>query len=145
MKKTIAIILVILCVVSIFAYFYVKNVQLEKKQVSKFNAEYESYNTDKILNGLDITTLINKATSNNEKYEISKDEEGYYILDDKYSIEIYITMIINEKTYKMERINALGMNAFIEYFGPVGFKCTNVEYHESTGRIASMTFEATEY
>ena len=24
--------------------------------------------------------------------------------DDKYSIEIYITMIINEKTYKMERI-----------------------------------------
>lgn len=145
MKKTIAIILVILCVVSIFAYFYVKNVQLEKKQVSKFNAEYESYNTDKILNGLDITTLINKATSNNEKYEISKDEEGYYILDDKYSIEIYITMIINEKTYKMERINALGMNAFIEYFGSVGFKCTNVEYHESTGRIASMTFEATEY
>ena len=31
MKKTIAIILVILCVVSIFTYFYVKNVQLEKK------------------------------------------------------------------------------------------------------------------
>lgn len=144
MKKTIAIVLVILCILSVGAYFYIKNLQTEKKEVAKFNAEYEYYNDD-ALNGLDITTLINKATSNNEKYEIQKDESGMYILDDKYSIEIYITMIINGKTYKMERINNLGTTAFVEYFGAVSFKCTNVEYHESTGRIASMTFEATEY
>lgn len=144
MKKTIAIVLIILCVISIFAYFYIKNVQMEKREVAKFNTEYEYYN-DENLNGLDITTLINKATSNNEKYEIEKDENGLYILDDEYSIEIYITMIINETTYKMERISQLGTNAFVEYFGAVSFKCTNVEYHESTGRVASMTFEATEY
>ncbi len=64
MKKNIAIVLVILCVVSVGAYFYVKNVQAEKREVAKFNAEYEYYNDD-VLNGLDITTLINKATSNN--------------------------------------------------------------------------------
>lgn len=144
MKKTIAIVLVILCVISVFSYFYIKNVQMEKKEVAKFNAEYEYYN-DENLNGLDITTLINKATSNNEKYGIEKDENGLYILDDENSIEIYITMIINETTYKMERISQLGTNAFVEYFGSVSFKCTNVEYHESTGRVASMTFEATEY
>lgn len=144
MKKTIAIILVILCILSICSYFYIKNIQAEKKEIEKFNAEYEYYNDDN-LNGLDITTLINKATSNNEKYEIEKDEEGLYILDDEYSIEIYITMIINDTTYKMERITQLGTTAFVEYFGSVSFKCTNVEYHESTGRIASMTFEATEY
>lgn len=144
MKKTIAIVLIILCVISIFSYFYVKNVQAEKREVAKFNAEYEYYN-DASLNGLDITTLINKATSNNEKYEIPKDENGLYILDDQYSVEIYITMIINEKTYKMERISELGTTSFVEYFGGVSFKCTNVEYHKSTGRIASMTFEATEY
>lgn len=144
MKKNIAIVLVILCIISIGAYFYVKNVQAERREVAKFNAEYEYYNDD-VLNGLDITTLINKATSNNEKYEIQKDENRLYILDDKYSIEIYITMIINEKTYRMERISELGTTAFVEYFGSVGFKCTNVEYHESTGRIASMTFVATEY
>lgn len=70
---------------------------------------------------------------------------GLYILDDKYSIIIYITMIINEKTYRMERISQLGTESFVEYFGSVPFKCTNVEYHKDTGRIASMTFEATEY
>lgn len=145
MKKTIAIVLVILCIISVFAYFSVKNMQMKKKEVAKFNSEYEYYNNDKVLNGLDITTLINKATSNNEKYEIEKDENGLYILDDEYSIEIYVTMIINETTYKMERITQIGTNAFVEYFGGVSFKCTNVEYHESTGRIASMTFEANEY
>lgn len=144
MKKTIAIVLVILCVTSVFAYFSIKNKQIAKKEVAKFNSEYEYYN-DENLNGLDITTLINKATSNNEKYEIQKDENGLYILDDKYSIEIYITMIINETTYRMERITQLGTTAFVEYFGSVRFKCTSIEYHESTGRIASMTFEATEY
>lgn len=144
MKKTIAVVLVILCVISIFAYFYIKNVQMEKREIEKFNAEYEYYN-DENLNGLDITTLINKATSNNEKYEIEKDENGLYNLDDENSVEIYITMIINETTYRMERISQLGTNAFVEYFGAVRFKCTNVEYHESTGRVASMTFEATEY
>ncbi len=144
MKKTIAIVLVILCIISVCSYFYLKNIQTQKREIEKFNAEYEYYNDD-LLNGLDIMTLINKATSNNEKYEIQKDENGFYILDDKYSIEIYITMIINEKTYKMERINELGTMSFVEYFGGVRFKCANIEYHESTGRIASMTFEATEY
>ena len=144
MKKTIAIVLVILCIASIFTYFTIKNKQIEKKEVEKFNSEYEYYN-DENLNGLDVTTLINKATSNNEKYKIEKDENGLYILDDDYSLEIYVTMAMNETTYKMERITQLGTTAFVEYFGSVSFKCTNVEYHERTGRIASMTFEAAEY
>lgn len=144
MKKTIVIILIILCISSIIAYFSIKNMQLEKEKVQKFNSEYEYYN-DKNLNGLDITTLINKATSNNEKYQIPKDEEGLYVLDDKYSIEIYVTMIINNTTYRMERISNLGITSFVEYFGSVKFKCTKVEYHKDTGRIASMVFEAMEY
>lgn len=144
MKKTIVVVLVILCVISIFAYYSIKKMEVKKNEIEKFNAEYEYYN-DKNLNGLDITTLINRATSNNEKYEIEKDENGMYILDDEYSIEIYVTMIINETTYKMERITQIGTTAFVEYFGGVRFKCTKVEYHESTGRIASMTFEAMEY
>lgn len=144
MKKTIVIILVILCVIAIYSYFIVKNMQVQKQEVAKFNSEYEFYNTTN-LNGLDVITLINKATSDNEKNNIEKDEEGLYDLDNENSIEIYITMIINEKTYRMERINQLGVQSFVEYFGPVGFKCTNVEYHENTGRIASMTFEAMGY
>ncbi len=144
MKKNLLIIFVILIIILIIIGVNFHNMQMKRKEVSKFNLQYEEYNADN-LNGLDITTVINKAVNNNEKYEIPKDEEGLYILDDQNSIEIYIKMIINNTTYKMERINNLGMNSFIEYFGVVGFKCTDVSYHKKTGKIASMTFEATEY
>ena len=129
MKKILALILlIILVVVGIFAINY-KNLQKKKEEIRNFNLIYENYNKDN-LNGLDITTLINKAISNNEKYMVPKDEEGLYILDDENSIEIYVTMIINETTYKMERINTLGMNSFVAYFGQVRFKCTDIQYHK---------------
>lgn len=144
MKKSLIIILLILCIIVAILFIKFNNYKLEKNEVEKFNSFYEHYNKDN-LNGLDITTVINKARSNNDKYEIPKDEEGLYILDDKYSVEIYVTMIINEKTYKMERITNLGIDAFIAYFGEVKFKCTDIKYHEETGRISSMTFEAKTY
>lgn len=144
MKKIFAVILLILVVISAVVVIKFQNIQKEKKEIAKFNLEYEEYNKEN-LNGLDITTVINKAVNNNEKYNITKDENGLYVQDDDYSIQIYITMIINGKTYPMEKINALGINSFIEYFGVVGFKCTDIQYHEHSGRIASMTFEATDY
>lgn len=120
-----------------------KNLQKEKLEITKFNLNYEEYNKDN-LNGLDITTLINRAISNNEKHFVEKDEEGLYNLEDENSIEIYVKMIINNTTYRMERINNLGIVSFTEYFGEVSFKCTDVTYHKN-GKIASMTFEAKEY
>lgn len=144
MKKSLVVILIILCIIVGIIYIKYNNYKMQKDEVKKFNSFYENYNKDN-LNGLDITTLINKARSNNDKYEIPKDEEGLYQLDDKYSVEIYVKMIINDTTYRMERITNLGIDSFIAYFGEVGFKCTDIKYHKDTGRIASMTFEATNY
>ncbi len=145
MKKifTICIIIVVLlCIISSIVFIQYKNIQAQKQEVAKFNLQYEEYNKE-TLNGLDITTLINKAISNNEKNEISKSENNIYNLDDEKSIEIYVSM--NGNTHKMEKIVNLGIDSFIEYFGTVGFKCTEVKYHEKNGRIASMTFEAIGY
>ena len=144
MKKILAGLLILMIIIVIVVVFYYKDIQAKKQEIDNFNRVYLNYNKDN-LNGLDITTIINRAISNNEKYAIAKDEEGLYVLDDEYSIEIYVTMIINETTYRMERIEDLGMNSFVAYFGEVSFKCTDVQYHEKTGRVASMTFEATEY
>lgn len=144
MKKILAVLLILMIIIVIVVVFYYKDMQAKKQEIDNFNRVYLNYNKDN-LNGLDITTIINRAISNNEKYAIAKDEEGLYVLDDEYSIEIYVTMIINETTYRMERIEDLGMNSFVAYFGEVSFKCTDVQYHQKTGRVASMTFEATEY
>lgn len=144
MKKIFAVLLLILVVISVVIMIKFQNYQNEKEAIAKFNLEYEEYNKDN-LNGLDITTVINKAVNNNEKYKIAKDENGLYINDNNNSIQIYITMIINGKTYPMERINSLGIDSFIEYFGVVSFKCKEIKYHEGSGKVSSMTFEATEY
>lgn len=145
MKKSLILILIISIVAASFFVLNYKKYEISQIDLKKFNLNYEQYNKEN-LNGLDITTVMNQATSNNEKYEIPKDENGLYILDDEYSIEIYVTMIINGETYKMERFLKPEINSsFIRLFGEVNFKCTNITYHQKTGRIASMAFEATEY
>ena len=54
----------------------------------------------------------------NHEFEPSgQDENGLYILDDEYSIEIYVTMAINNETYKMERLTSGEINSnFIRLF-----------------------------
>lgn len=141
MKKTLSVICIIFLIIMLILFWNLKQVQSKNRAIKKFNYEYEFYNREGIC-GVDITTVINKATDNNEKYEIAKDENGYYIQDDENSIDIEITLINNEKTYKMERIKEVGLESFVEFFGQVQFKCTKVEYHEKTGKISKMTFES---
>ena len=144
MKKSFFVIALSFTIIVIIIFINFSNIQKQQRDAQKFNRSYEEYNKEN-LNGLDITTIINKAIDNNEKHEIQKNDEGLYIEDDMYSIKIYIKMIINEKTYPMEKINALGMESFIKYFDSVDFKCTDIQYHKKNGRVSQMTFEATEY
>lgn len=144
MKKFFAILVLAFCITVLIIVVNFNEYQKNQRQVSNFNREFEEYNKEDVL-GVDITTLINKAISNNEKYGVQKDENGLYIDDGKNSIQIYITMIINGQTYPMENINKLGMDSFTSYFGVIKFKCTNISYHEETSKIASMTFESTQY
>lgn len=142
MKKNILLLGIVFIIIILVIIINFKVNDLEMYEINKFNSEYEFYNRDD-LNGIDITTLINKATNNNEKYSIPKDENGNYVLDEDFSVEIYVVLYDeNEtKTYEMERFNKFGLNGFTNAFATATFKCTNVKYHKNTGRIASMFFE----
>ena len=145
MKKSLILILIIIVVATVFFILNYKEYEINQIDLNNFNLTYEEYNKDN-LNGLDIMTVMNQATSNNEKYEITKDENGLYILDDEYSIEIYITMVINNETYRMERFTTSETSSsFIRLFGDIKFNCKNITYHQKSGRVASMEFEAAEY
>ena len=143
MKKNFLAIFVIFLI--IMAVLFAKFVSLKRQnlEIKKFNYGYEFYNKDN-LNGLEVTTVINKAIDNNEKYNVQKDENGYYI-EDENSIEIEIKMIINNKTYPMERIKEIGIESFTEFFGEINFKCTGIKYHKENNKISKMFFESTEY
>lgn len=141
MKKTIFVLLLIFLVIIVCIYMNYKQALVVQNQAIKFNSEFEFYNKKSIL-GTDITTLINKAIDNNEKYNIPKDENDVYIADDENSIKIYVYMLINDTTYPMETLNTRGLQEFTRYFGEVEFECTAVKYHKATGKIAEMTFAA---
>ena len=140
MKKYIIIISLILmiiitiCIVGINAKLRVKRANIQA------NSDYEQYLENEIY-GTDVVTLINKAITNNEKNQVKKDEKGFYINNNQNSIKIDLVMITDEekeetKVYKMEVISKVGITEFIKNFNTAKFKCTKIEYHKATGKIA---------
>ena len=144
MKKFFLVIVIIVIAISAVVFFEYKEYQTKKREIESFNAQYEMYNKEDI-NGLDVISVINKATSNNEKYEIPKDENGIYLLDEEYSIEIFVVLELDELTLNMEKIISSDITNFVRHFGEIDFKCSEITYHEKTGRVATMTFIAEEY
>lgn len=140
MKKSVIILFVILIISVIICVVGININSNKKKTIKQQNLSYEQY-FEHVIYGADVITLINKATSSNEKSYIEKDEKGFYINDDKSSIQIDIVMITNSEkqeltTYKMETISKVGITEFIKNFNTVKFKCTKKEYHLKTGKIA---------
>lgn len=144
MKKYFLVIVILVIAISSIFFFKYKDYQTKKREIDAFNSKYEIYNKEE-LNGLDVISVINKATSNNEKYEITKDENGLYVLDDEYSIEIYVILELDELTLRMEKIISSDITNFVRHFGEIDFKCSEITYHEKTGRVATITFTAEEY
>ena len=144
MKKSLWIILliVLMSVFIIICLIYAKlnKNEEETKELIKYNLEYEEY-TKKQITGAELATLIGKAVKQNEKNKIKKDENNYFIENKENSIKIYLKMITIENTYPMEEIYNNKISEFVKNFNDIMFICTNVEYHDETGKISKMIFE----
>lgn len=139
MKKLLIFIGIVIIIIMIAIVHY-SSYQKEHKAIMKENAEYEEFK-DKQVYGLQIATIINKTIDRNNKNGIEKDEQGMYIANDTNSIQIEIYMLDNETTYKMETFYKAGTEKFVQYYGNIKFKCSNIEYHKNTGRIKYILFE----
>lgn len=140
MKKNIIIISLILIIIIIICLVGINVNSKTNKGIKQQNKQYEDYLENEIY-GTDVVTLINKAISNNEANQVSKNEKGFYISNQQSSIMVELVMIIDEekgetKTYKMEAISKVGITDFIKNFNTARFKCTKKEYHNATGKIA---------
>lgn len=62
------------------------------EQIEKFNREYEAFQKN-LLRGTDVITVINKAISNNKKYD---DQEAVYDIDVKFKLKTAISRITVE-------------------------------------------------
>ena len=93
--------------------------------------------------GADIVTIINKAIDNNEENNISKDENGNYIENER-SVKVELTLLSTDEdgktievVYPMETLEKAGLNEFISNFGLTLFECTDIEYN-SENRVSKI-------
>lgn len=145
MKKLIIIFgIILVTLVTIISVSLIEN-NKNLSNIKKYNKQYEEY-YKKTVYGTDVITLINKATNENLKNEIEKDEKGYFIDNGINSIKIEIKLLYNEKltTYQMETLTNVGLEGFVQSFNLIQFKCTNIEYHNATKKVKAITFEQIE-
>ena len=141
MKKiAIFFIITILIVCAIFAMYisYKSNYNMSKKS----NLAFEKYLNEEVY-GTDLATVINRAVDRNEKNEVTKNNKGIYQNNDENSINIEIKMLDDDSVYKMEKFYNDGIQNFINYYGNIKFKCTDIKYHSATNQVKYMLFEQT--
>lgn len=140
MKRNLFVILsffIILIVILTYVYYNYIKINLIAEQTNK---EFEKYTIDSIT-GSSLITLINKTIDENEKNNVQKDRKGNYIENDKDSIKIEIKFSESNKTFSMESVNNLGVEAFVKNYNNILFKCIKKEYHKNTNKIKYMLFE----
>ena len=139
MKHSLLIILatffIIICIICVILI----NWQSENNEIKKENSVYEEY-LNKEISGTELATIINKAVDNNEKNNVQKDKNGYYIDNEINSIKIDLKMSTVKKTYPMEEIYNNEIATFVQNFNTIKFKCTNIEYHAKTKKVSKLIF-----
>ena len=139
MKKIAIFLLIVIGIISTISYIYLNKINTEKI-AEKENIKFEVYKEQEI-DGVQLSTLINKAIDSNLQNEVRKDKIGKYLDNQTNSINIDIKFIDNDKTYNIEKIYNNGTEKFLAYYGSIKFKCTDVQYHNKTKKIKYMLFE----
>lgn len=147
MKRNLIILISALLIVCVFVVYFVINYRNMQIDAQANNKEYITYK-DKTIVGTTLVSLINKTVDNNEKNNIEKDEKNTYIENDKNSVKIYVYFLDLKKEdkyietpYTMEQIYNNDTDNFIKLYGTSNFYCSNIDYHEKTGNVKSLTFE----
>jgi len=140
MKKNLIILLIFAIVIFIIISYNYFEYKASLQKVAKYNKEYEQY-LDSEIYGADIATIINKAANQNEKNGVEKDEQNYFIENNKDSIKIDIHILENDTIYNMERINKKPIEDFVKNFNTIKFQCVKKEYHQITQKIKYILFE----
>lgn len=140
MKKFFIILLTLFIVLTASIYM-VYSYRAKAFEIQKLNREYEEYYNIEIL-GTELISIINRTIDLNNKNDISRDENGYYIDDEENYKEIYIQFVYKNETklIQMEDIEKSGIETFVKMYSTASFKCTDIKYHSKTKNVKSLIF-----
>ena len=139
MKKLAIIFLIGIILIVGISYMYL-NYKANYNTIRRENIKFEDY-YNKELEVSDVVTLINKAYDYNLTNAVEKDQNGIFKENNINSIKIDLKMLDNDQTYDMETLYAGGMDTFVKYYNTIKFKCSKLEYHNSTGKVKYLYIE----
>lgn len=140
MKKNLFTILGIIGIIVLILIYGIYHMKQQSAKARKINQDYESFYNKEVL-GTDLASLINKIDDANQKNNVEKDEKGLYINNHSNSIQLEVKFQELEEVIPGEIIEKQGIKQLVQNFGAFKFKCTKIEYHQSTGYIQYMYFE----
>lgn len=139
MKRIIILLSIVIIVIVLVAVNYI-NYKTDYKNIQKYNLEFEE-NYQKEIYGIDLTTIINKVINNNEKNNVEIGQYKKYEDNGTNSINIDIKMLDIDEVYSMETFYRGGIEQFVQHYGNIKFKCTQIKYHKQTGKVSYLYFE----
>lgn len=139
MRKIIILLSIVITIIVIMAFNYTDYVT-NYNNIQKYNLEFEE-NYQKEIYGIHLTTIINKVINNNEKNNVEINQDKKYINNGTNSINIDIKMKDIDDVYSMETIYNGGIEQFVQHYGNIKFKCTQINYHKKTGKVSYIYFE----
>ena len=140
-KSTLTVIILMLIVLGLAIYFAI-NSRIASNVASEENRYYQQL-LEKEITGTELSSVINKVIDSNKKNELSLDDKKMYIENDSNSIVIEINFKYEDgiKTIRGEKIFNGEVRNFISYYGTIKFKCTKIEYHDSTKKVKRIYIE----
>lgn len=139
MKKYIYLLIIVIIAIASVSYLYINYVNTTKN-ITNQNKMYENlYN--KNINGTTFATSINKILDANNKNNVSKDENGYYLDNGTNSIIVEIKFKDSDNIFRIEQIYKNDISKFINLYANVNFKCTKINYHNKTKLVSYLFFE----
>ena len=140
-KGTLTVVILMLIALGLTVYFVISS-RITSNVASEENRYYQQL-LNKEITGTELSSVINKVIDSNKKNELSLDDKKLYIENDSNSIVVEITFKYEEgtKTLRGEKIFNGEVRNFISYYGNVRFKCTKLEYHESTKKVKKVYIE----
>lgn len=110
------------------------------EQITAFNKQYEVYQRQ-VLRGNDVASVINKIRDNNKKYIDNPELQITWQFDLKRGI----LNVLPEGTYteanKTIYNNVVNNATNFRDFKSLYFKCTSIEYSNTTGQVNKIVFE----
>lgn len=139
MKKSIIIFVILIAILGMVWYIYSQN-KISLNNKIAYNNDYKDLK-DKEITGTELATIINKAMDLNVSNNVQKNNRGYFIDNGENSLQIEIKFKDSDDIINSQSIFKNDITRFINIYGNFKFKCTKIEYHDSSKYVKYLYFE----